>query len=154
MLNRSRRMFVPALVLASAALISVTSPAAPSAAALPQDLARALESYNAATMRNDTRTLAGLVTEDYVLVNSDTSVQGKSSYLADFLVPGFHLDPYQIEQPIYKVRGNAALTGGIFQLGWTQDGKHQSRRLRIAHFWVKQQGRWQIAYTQLTRVPE
>jgi hypothetical protein len=26
--------------------------------------------------------------------------------------------------------------------------------VRIAHFWVLQQDRWRIAYTQLTRVPE
>jgi ketosteroid isomerase-like protein len=50
--------------------------------------------------------------------------------------------------------GNAALTGGVFNLGWTQEGRHQNRRLRIAHVWSKKDGRWRIAYTQLTRVPE
>lgn len=105
-------------------------------------------------MHNDTATLSGLVTDDYVLVNSDTSLQDKPSYLADFTVPGFRVDPYVLEQPVYKVSRDAALTGGIFRLGWTQEGRHQSRRLRIAHFWVKSDGKWRIAYTQLTRVPE
>lgn len=121
---------------------------------LPRDLARALEAYNQATIHKDTAMLSALVTDDYVLVNSDTSVQDKKSYLADFAVPDFTIEPYVIEQPVYKVRDDAALTGGSFKLSWTQDGRHQTRRLRIAHFWVKSAGKWQIAYTQLTRVPE
>ena len=133
-------------------LVSVGVGAKPNG--LPGDLARALEAYNKATMHKDTATLSGLVTDDYVLVNSDTSVQDKQSYLADFAVPGFKIDPYVIELPVYKVLGDAALTGGSFKLSWTQDGRHQIRRLRIAHFWVKSAGKWRIAYTQLTRVPE
>lgn len=136
------------------AFASAPAAAASKATGLPPDLARALDAYNQATMNNDTATLSGLVTDDYMLVNSDTSVQGKRSYLADFSVPGFRLDPYVVEEPVYRVRADAALTGGSFKLGWTQDGRHQTRRLRIAHFWVKNGGKWRIAYTQLTRVPD
>jgi hypothetical protein len=50
--------------------------------------------------------------------------------------------------------GDAALTAWTFRLSWTQDGRHQARRLRIAHVWVKESGRWRIAYTQLTRIPD
>jgi ketosteroid isomerase-like protein len=146
-----------AIAVVAAALASA-APAAPRAAAdlrtLPPGLARALDAYNQATARSDTKTLAALVTEDYVLVNSDASVQGKASYLADFAAPGFKLDPYEIEQLIWRVRGDAALTAWRFKLSWTQDGRHQTRRLRIAHFWVNQGGRWRIAYTQLTRIPD
>jgi uncharacterized protein (TIGR02246 family) len=121
---------------------------------LPPDLARALDAYNRATARSDTQVLAALMTEDYVLVNSDASVQGKASYLADFAAPSFKLDPYEIEPLTYQVGGDAALTAWTFNLSWTQDGRHQTRRLRMAHFWVKQDGRWRIAYTQLTRIPD
>jgi ketosteroid isomerase-like protein len=127
---------------------------AAAAPALPPDLARALDAYNQATVRNDTRTLAGLVTDDYVLVNSDASVQGKASYLADFAVPGFKIEPYAVESPLYRVTRDTALTAGVQALHWTQDGRAQTRRLRIAHLWVRQAGRWRIAYTQLTRIPD
>jgi ketosteroid isomerase-like protein len=119
--------------------------------ALPADLALAWDNYNRATIQKDVATLAALVTDDYMLVNSDASVQDKQSYLSDFNVPGFSLDPYEIEQPLRKMWGDTALTGGLFNLGWTQEGRHQSRRLRIAHLWTKADGRWRIAYTQLTR---
>ena len=118
------------------------------------ELARAWEDYNQATMRMDVARLATLVTDDYMLVNSDASVQDKKSYLADFTAPGFKLDTYTVEQPVQKAWGNTALTGGVFNLSWTQGGRQHRRRLRIAHVWSKKDGRWRIAYTQLTRVPE
>ena len=151
------RAVVMAMIVA---VLSLAAPAASAPAAtpelqeLPADLARALDAYNQTTARNDTKTLAALVTEDYVLVNSDASVQGKASYLADFAAPGFKVDPYKVEPLTYQVGGDAALTAWAFNLSWTQDGRHQARRLRIAHFWVHRDGRWRIAYTQLTRIPD
>jgi ketosteroid isomerase-like protein len=121
---------------------------------LPADLARAVDAYNQATTHNDTKTLAALVTEDYVLVNSDASVQDKASYLKDFAAPGFKVDPYAIEPLAYKVRSETALIAWTCKLGWTLDGHHETRRLRVAHYWVRRDGRWRIAYTQLTRIPE
>ena len=145
------RITVAAIVLAATLSVQPTSAAA---GPVPADLAQALDAYHRATTRNDTVTLSALVTDDYVLVNSDASVQDKASYLADFAAPGFKLNPYEVERPIYSVRGDAALTAWTFRLSWTQDGRQQSRRLRIAHFWVREQGRWRIAYTQLTRIAD
>src|SRR5918999_555183 len=143
-----RRIFLAmsALALTFTALTSV--------AELPLDLAKAVREYERATLGNDTVTLARIVMDDYVLVNSDSSVQNKESYLADFKVPGFKMDPYMMREPMHKVWGNTALTGGIMPLGWTQEGKHQKRLLRIAHVWVQDGGRWRLTYTQLTPVPE
>lgn len=107
-----------------------------------------------ATISNDIATLERIVAEDYLLVNSDSSLQDKQSYLDDFKVPGFKVDPYVVEQPVRKVWGDTALTGGLLNLGWTLDGEHHRRLLRVAHIWARQDGRWRMTYTQLTRVPE
>lgn len=123
-------------------------------AELPPDLAQAVHDYDQATVHNDVATLADLIAENYVLVNSDATVQNKRQYLADFEVPGFKIDPYVLEQPVQKVWGNTAVIGGLLRLSWTQDGEHQKRLLRIAHVWVKDNGHWQMTYTQLTRVPQ
>ena len=130
-----RRAIATAVVVGTVAFAAAAgSAAAPAEPALPADLARAVESYNQATTRNDTKTLAALVTDDYVLVNSDASLQDKASYLKDFAVPGFKVDPYEIEPLAYRVRGDTALIAWTFKLGWTQDGRHQARRLRMAHY--------------------
>lgn len=140
------------ITLAAAAPILAAACVA-TGAELPADLANAVSAYDRATVSNDTAALSELVADDYVLVNSDSSLQDKQSYLGDFRVPGFRLEPYTIQQPISKVWGDTALFGGILPLAWTQDAVRNSRLLRIAHVWTKRDSRWRLAYTQLTRVP-
>jgi ketosteroid isomerase-like protein len=122
--------------------------------AMPSDLAKAIAEYDRATLSNDVAALANLVADDYTLVNSDSSLQDKQSYLKDFTVPGFKLDPYQLQEQVLKRWGNTALLAGIVRLSWTLDGKHEQRLLRIAHVWTQIDGHWRLAYTQLTRIPE
>lgn len=138
--------------MALAAAVAAAAPAGQ--AVMPQDLARAVATYDAATVSNDVALLHTIVRDDYILVNSDMSIQGKASYLADFKVPGFKINRYQLSEPIVIVRADSALTGGYFHLSWTQGGKDFDRELRIIHFWVKDRGQWRLAYTQLTRQPE
>jgi ketosteroid isomerase-like protein len=59
----------------------------------------------------------------------------------------------QVEQPVEKMWGNVAVIGGLVHLSWTQDGKHQTRLLRVAYVWAKRNGHWQATYTQVTSVP-
>jgi ketosteroid isomerase-like protein len=122
------------------------------AAELPPDLVRAVHEYDQAQFANDTATLDRLVVDDFVLVNSDGSVQDKASFLADFNLPGFRIEPYVIEQPVRKVWSDGAVVGGLVNLRWIQDGKHHSRQVRVAYVWVKRDGRWRAAYAQVTRI--
>jgi ketosteroid isomerase-like protein len=124
------------------------------ASAVESGLDDAVHAYDQATVHNDVAALAQLVCDDYMLVNSDSTLQDKQSYLEDFKVPGFKLDPYVLEQPVRRLWENTALVAGLVRLSWTLKGEHQSRLLRIAHVWMTLEGRWRLAYTQLTRVPE
>lgn len=121
---------------------------------LPADLAQAVEAHSRATVAKDIAALGDLVTDDYLLVNSDATTQDKRSYLADFEKRDFRIEPFTIEQPVARVDGDTAVTGGAMTLRWTQAGRRESRRLRIAHVWSRRDGRWRIAYTQLTRIPD
>jgi ketosteroid isomerase-like protein len=136
--------------LLSVALLGTLS----TAVAMPSDLAKAIEEYDRATVDNDVESLANLVADDYVLVNSDSTLQDKQSYLKDFTVPGFKVDPYELRQKVLKRWGDTALLAGVVSLSWTLDGKREQRQLRIAHVWTRIDGRWHLAYTQLTRIPE
>lgn len=130
-------------------LLSVLSAAADP---LPRDLAAAMKNYDEAQFRNDTATLSGLVRDDFVLVNSNGSVENKPQFLADFHLPGFRIAPYVWREPVRKFWGDGAVVGGLIHLHWTQDGKRQTRWLRIAYAWMKRGGRWQATYAQVTRV--
>jgi ketosteroid isomerase-like protein len=107
------------------------------AAALPPELRRAIAIFDRAQVSADTATLADLVTEDYVLVNSDATIDRKAKYLADFLLPGLRMEPYVIEGRIEKAWGDAAVVFGLQRLAWTQDGVRHQRVLRIVHVWTR-----------------
>jgi len=120
---------------------------------LPPDLAKAMRDYDRANIGSDIPSLERLFADDYVLVNSDASVENKQQAIADFRVPGFRIDPYVLTETMQKAWDGGAVIGGIVQLSWTQGGKRQQRRIRIAHVWAKRHGEWQMTYTQVTRVP-
>ena len=124
------------------------------AAPLPPDLAKAAKNYDRATVDSDIQTLERLFADEYILVNSDASVENKQQAIADFRVPGFKIDPYVMTQAVEMAWDNGAVIGGVVQLSWTQDGKHQQRLIRIAHVWAKRRGTWQMTYTQVTRVSQ
>ncbi|MEO6689029.1 MAG: nuclear transport factor 2 family protein [Dokdonella sp.] len=144
--------FQSIMKLVVAALVSYAVPAI--AADLPPDLARAAKAYDRATVTSDIPTLERLFADDYVLVNSDASVENKQQAIADFRMPGFKIDPYALTHPVETAWDNGAVIGGMVQLSWTQDGKHQQRWIRIAHVWAKRRGDWQMTYTQVTRMPQ
>lgn len=134
--------------------VLVAGPLPALAAGLPPDIAKAAKDYDRATIHSDVSTLTRLFADDYMLVNSDASVENKQQALADFLTPGFRIDPYVMEQTTERAWNDAAVISGLVNLSWTQDGKHQTRRLRIAHVWARRDGHWQMTYTQVTRVPQ
>ena len=136
-----------------AVLLFLLSASRPVADELPAELAAALSSYDRAHYQSDLPRLASLVTDDYVLVNSDASVENKQQFLADFRLPGFKIEPYVREQSMNKVWDSGAVTAAIVRLSWTQDGMKHTRALRYADVWVKKDGRWQVTFTQVTRVP-
>ena len=138
--------------LAIAVLALIAAPTF--AAELPRDLAKTLKDYERAQLHNDAVTLERLVADDYVLVNSDSTVQNKQQFLEVFRLPGFKVDPHMVEPSVEKIWSNGAVIGGLIHLTWTKDGKEQTRWLRVAHIWAKLNGHWQTVYTQLTRVPK
>jgi ketosteroid isomerase-like protein len=142
--NATRRMVVIALALAACPAL---------AADLPPDLATTLAAFDRAQFSNDVPTLTGLYADDYVLVNSDASVENKQQALADYLAPGFKAEPYVLEEPVRLLSTDTAVVAGLARLRWTQDGEHHTRTVRMAYVWMKRAGRWQASYTQVTRVP-
>src|SRR3954467_489774 len=101
-----------------AVLLFVLRALHPVADELPRDLAAALSSYDRAHYESDLPHLDSLVTDDYVLVNSDGSVENKQQFLADFRLPGFKIEPYVREQSVNKVWDCGAVTSAVVHLSW------------------------------------
>jgi hypothetical protein len=125
-----------------------------SAGNLPPNLEKALKSFDQAYYQSDVPLLAHLASNGYMVLNSNLFLENKRQFLADFALPGFRIDPYVRREQMNSVWKDAAVTAGVVNLGWTQDGKHQTRLLRYVDIWQKRDGRWQVTFTQVTRAQQ
>ena len=119
---------------------------------LPADLAAAAHAYDAAQVNGDRAALERLVADDYVLVNGAGQVQDKARLIADYVAPGFKLDPFTIEEPVEKVLGDTALLGGRVNMTGTDGGQRFALVVRFVDTWAKRDGQWRVVYSQVTRV--
>jgi ketosteroid isomerase-like protein len=123
-------------------------------AALPADLAQAVHDYDQAQVASDKAALERLLAPDYQLANSGGQMETKAQFVAEQLAPGYKLNPFTVEEPVERVMGDVALMGGAADLSGTDHGKAFSVRLRFLDVWQKRDGRWQVVYTQATRIPK
>lgn len=136
-------------ILAAALL---AAPALAQAAPLPADLAAAAHAYDAAQVNGDRAALERLVADDYVLVNGAGQVQDKARLIADYVAPGFKLDPFTVEEPVEKVQGDTALLGGKVNMTGTDGGQRFALVVRFVDAWARRDGQWRVVYSQVTRV--
>lgn len=136
-------------LLAAAALLA---PGLALADPLPADLAAAAHAYDAAQVNGDRAALERLVADDYVLVNGAGQVQDKAKLIADYMAPGFKLDPFTIEAPVEKVLGDTALLGGRVNMTGVDGGQRFALVVRFVDTWAKRDGQWRVVYSQVTRV--
>jgi len=127
--------------------------AAALSAAVPADLAKAAHDYDQAQVRSDRAELERLIAPDYLLHNSQGQVQDKKSFIADQIAPGYRLEPFTVEEPVEKVMGTTAILGGVARARGTSGGQSYDVRLRFIDVWEKRNGRWQVVFSQATRVP-
>lgn len=133
-------------------LLGAVFAAAVAHAGLPPDLARAAHDYDLAQMRNDKAELERLLAPDYRLFNSAGQVQDKESFIADSTAPTWKLAPFKVEEPLERLEGDTAFLGGVATLKGSSAGRAFSSRLRFMDVWAKRDGRWQVVFTQATKV--
>jgi len=144
------------LCLAAALLVT----ASPALAAthdyddLPSDLAHAVEAYDAAQLHNDGAALGRLLADDYRLAGSSGKVETKAAFIADSTDPNFRLLPFTLRDPVHIVWGDGAVLSAVVDNHWIDHGKPGGETMRFADIWAKRGGRWQVVYTQVTRLPD
>ena len=143
-----------AYVLVAACLTSNAWIAVRAADPIPVDLRKAADEYDLAQQKGDRALLERLLADDYLLVNSGGEVENKSQFVAESVSPSFRLNPYKVEDEVIRVSADQAVLGGRTTLSGTSDGKPFTANMRFADIWRKNKGRWQVTYTQVTRIPQ
>lgn len=134
-------------------LVACTWLAPAMAADLPADLAKAVHDYDDAQVQGDRAGLERLIADDYTLVNGSGNVQDKAGLIADYTTPGYSIEPFEILEPVEKVWNDGAALGGLVHLKGTSGGKPFAVSLRFIDVWAKRNGRWQVIYSHVSRLP-
>lgn len=135
------------LLFAAAAFSTASAPA------LPRELARAAADYDAAQVAGDRAALERYLASDYMLVNGAAEVENKAQLIADFTDPAFKLNPYRVDHPIVRSWPGGAVLAGEVELTGTSAGKPFAAHTRFVDVWRLRGNKWQVVYTQVTRVP-
>jgi len=120
---------------------------------LPPDLQTASQEFDKAQITRDKAVLERILGDELLLIAGSGKVETKEDFIRDFTAPGFKLEPFTILEVVHKVRGNVAILGGVVIFKGTDDGKPFSQRIRFSDFWEKRNGKWQVVYIQVTRLP-
>lgn len=113
-------------------------------------LQRAAQAYDQAQITGNRKELQRLVADDYILLNSKGKQEGKADLIEGFCHSGFHLQPYQVQEPFTKLLNESAILGGLVEFKGTDGGKPFAQRLRFADVWAKRHGQWFVVFTQAT----
>jgi ketosteroid isomerase-like protein len=122
-------------------------------AMLPPALAQAVAEFDRAQIEGDGAALGRLLADDYVLFNSRALVEDKADFIRDYTAPGYSLKPFTVEDEVVRHWPGGAVLGGVVTLEGTSEGKAYAVRLRFADIWAERDGRWQVVFTEATRVP-
>lgn len=120
---------------------------------LPPALAKAVAQFDRAQMDGDGAALERLLADDYVLFNSRALVEDKAAFIRDYTAPGSSMKPFAVEDEVVRHWPGGAVLGGVVTLEGTNEGKPYKVRLRFADIWAERDGRWQVVFTEATRVP-
>lgn len=136
--------------LALFTLATATASAAPSS---PRPLDRAVERYERAQISGDRAALEAVLADNYLLVTGGGDREDKRAFIADLTAPDFKLEPYVIQAPVRRVWANGAVVAGIARQRGTSGGKPFDGCIRYADVWRLTRAGWQVAFTQVARMP-
>lgn len=112
---------------------------------------KALDSAIAA---KDADQLRSLIAEDFLWVRGSGAKGDKAAFIAALTSDELDIEPFEPAETRWFLEGNTALLTGTNTLKGRAGGEAFIDRHRFADHWIWREGRWQLAYIQVTPVPE
>ena len=105
----------------------------------------------AAVVKADVATLDKTTSDDYVLINLNGRMTGKSEMIAGFKSGQSKLTAEDLSDLKVRVYGNTAVITGKADVKGTLGGTDATGTILFTRVWVKKDGRWQSTSLQQTR---
>jgi len=140
------------------AIVALVLMAGVAAARPPEDVAQALikleNDWAKAGLAGDAAALEKLLVPDYVYTNQDAEMASRAEMVAGMKSGTTKYDTFTVGDMKVHVYGDAAVVTGKGHIKGTENGKPIDEQIRFTDTWVKRDGRWVCAATQVTRIPK
>jgi hypothetical protein len=122
---------------------------------LVSEVTKANDIVQLATLKHDRKTMDAMLAKDFVLVLTHGDVVDRSGWLADVADRRTHMEVNDTSDlAIHHYNGDSALVIGILHLRYRESNKLTDARMRFLDVWVKQDGQWKWASSQVAHFPD
>jgi ketosteroid isomerase-like protein len=137
------------------ALFTVASPSHANAANDPivAEVTQANDAMQLATQNYDSKAIDKILTSDFVLVGSRGLIFKRAAFVADIADrSATWISNKSSDLVIHHYNDDTALVIGILRMQYKMQNKMMDRHIRFIDAWVKQDGQWKWASSQVSNM--
>jgi hypothetical protein len=121
---------------------------------LVSEVTKANDIVQTATLQHDRKTMDAMLTKDFILVLTHGAIEDRAAWLDDVADQSAHIEINKVENlSIHQYNNDCALAIGVLHLKYTANNKVTDVRMRFIGVWVKQDGQWKWASSQVAHFP-
>jgi ketosteroid isomerase-like protein len=120
----------------------------------PDGYRNAGDALNSAIAAKDADQLRSLIADDFLWVRGSGAKGDKVAFITALTSEDLTIEPFEPAEARWFVEGNTALLTGTNTLKGRAGGEPFVDKHRFADHWIWREGRWQLAYIQVTPVPD
>jgi len=122
---------------------------------LVSDVTKANDIVQLATLKHDRKTMDAMLTKDFILVLTRGAIVDRKGWLDDVADQQTKMELNQVENlTIHHYNDDCALAIGVLHIRAREKQKLTDVRMRFIDVWVKQDGQWKWASSQVAHFPK
>jgi hypothetical protein len=131
-------------------LAAIVSSAAEPSAAVKDAVMNAETAWKTAVLKGDRSALERLLSDDLSYTHSSAKTQSKGEFIQDVTGGAFSYKAIEFENAQMRQYGSVVVITHAVVITTVQTG---TSHLYLTEVWAKEQGRWQMASRQATKIP-
>jgi ketosteroid isomerase-like protein len=119
---------------------------------MQEELLNLEKEFAQAIIKNDAEAVGRFLADDWVIVDPDGDIIDRSRFLAVIKSGALTHEMMESDDVSVRIYGDTAILMGLTRSKGKFMGQDFTTRERATDIFVKQHGRWQCVFSQLTRV--
>ena len=118
---------------------------------MEEEILKLEEEFTQAIVKNDAEAIGRFLTDDWVIIDADGGMIDKARFLGVIKSGDLNHETMESDDVRARVYGDSAFVTSVTATKGKFMGQEFSTRERATDVFVKQNGRWQCVFSQLTR---